>query len=43
MTIQYLDKLHQKKLETKQMTREWMHRFTLLVRKLKRGKDDTNL
>jgi len=37
MTLQYLDRLHTKKLATGEMTREWMRRFNKIIDKFKRG------
>jgi len=37
MTINFLDRLHTKKLQSKTMTRAWMRRFSKIINKLKRG------
>jgi len=37
MTLQFLDRLHTKKLATGEMTRAWMRRFSKIINKFKRG------
>jgi len=36
MTMEYLDRLHTKKMETGEMTREWMSRFSKIMLKFAR-------
>jgi len=36
MTLQFLDRLHTKKMRTGEMTREWMSRFSKIMLKFVR-------
>jgi len=38
MTINYLDKIYDRKLVTREMTRKWLNRFDGIVRKFKEKK-----